>query len=194
MRALILSAAVTVVLAGCGGGPNVKLYKNETFQEGAAFSKTIPLASGVVCRNVKRALLSQGYAIEQTPSSKDSPFLTAIKNWQPEDDVAVTLRMQVTCVHEDENSSTVFATAVEEGYKLQTVPGSMSAGVSVATVTIPSFSGRQLMLVRRETIQDAQFYGRFYSLVQQYAEAEEKGALPPLAEQKPTEQKSTSKR
>jgi Uncharacterized protein conserved in bacteria (DUF2242) len=181
MRALILAAAVVAALAGCGGGPNVKLYKNENFQSDASFSKTIPLASGVVCRNVKRALLSQGYVIEQTPATKDSPFLAASKNWQPEDDVAVTLRLQVTCVHEDENSSTVFATAVEEGYKLQTVQGSVAAGVSVATVTLPAMSGRQLMLVRRETIQDPQFYARFYDLVQKYAEAEQSGGPPPIA-------------
>jgi len=184
MRALIPAVVAVAVLAGCGGGPNVKLYKNEDFKSGAAFSKTIPLSSGVVCRNVKRALLSQGYLIEQTPASKDSPFLSGSKNWQPEDDVAVTLRLQVTCVHEDENSSTVFATAVEEAYKLQTVTGSVSAGVSIATVTLPSTSGRALMVVRRETIQDPQFYGRFYDLVHAYAQAEQNGGPPPLADKK----------
>jgi len=179
MSVLLSSVVAAVVLAGCGGGPNVKLYKNENFQSSAAFSKTIPLSSGVVCRSVKRALLSQGYLIEQTPASKDSPFLSGTKNWQPEDDVAVTLHLQVTCVHEDENSSTVFATAVEEAYKLQTVMSSVSAGVSIATVTLPSNSGRALMVVRRETIQDPQFYGRFYNLVKAYAEAEQNGTPPP---------------
>ena len=195
MRACIpVAVAVAVaVLAGCGGGPNVKLYKNEDFQSTAAFSKTIPMPSGVVCRNVKRALLSQGYVIEQTPASKDSPFLTATKNWQPEDDVAVKLHLQVTCVHEGENSSTVFATAVEEAFKLQSINSSVSAGVSVATVTIPSISGRALMVVRRETIQDPQFYARFYDLVQKYAEAERDSGLPPLADEQTTG-KSTTQR
>lgn len=185
MRASTLAIAA-LLLAGCGAGPNVKLYKSENFQAGAAFSKTIPMASAVVCRNVKRALLSQGYQIEQTPATKDSPFLTGTKNWQPEDDVAVTLHLQVTCVHEDENSSTVFATAIEEAYKLQTVTGSVSAGVSIATITMPSSSGRALMVVRRETIQDPEFYGRFYTLVQKFAEAERNSGPPPLAEEQTT--------
>jgi hypothetical protein len=193
MRASFL-AVVALFLAGCGGGGTpVKLYKSENFQSGAAFSKTIPLPSSIVCRNVKRALLSQGYVIEQTPASKDSPFLDGTKNWQPEEDVAVTLRLQVTCVHEDENSSTVFATAVEEAYKLQTITGSVSAGVSIATVTLPSSSGRALMVVRRETIQDPVFYGRFYDLVQKYAEAERTSGPPPLAEEQ-TNPKPTTKR
>jgi hypothetical protein len=86
-------------------------------------------------------------------------------------------------VHEDEDHSTVFATAVEEAYKLQTVMGSVSAGVSIATVTLPSSQGRALMVVRRETIQDPKFYEQFYGLVQKYAEAEQNNLPPPLAEQ-----------
>ena len=182
MRATLIAAAASFALYGCGGGPPVKLYKNEDFQDKVSYSKTLPMPSNVVCRNVKRALLSQGYTIEQTPGNKDSPFLTGIKNWQPENEIAVTLRLQVTCVHEDENSSTVFATAVEEAYKLQTVMGSVSAGVSIATVTMPSSSGRALMVVRRETIQDPKFYDRFYTLVQKFAESEPKHEAPPLAD------------
>lgn len=182
MRILLLAVAA-LALAGCGGGGStVKLYKSENFQSDAAFSKKIPLPSDVVCRSVKRALLSQGYLIDQSPQNKDSPWLAGTKNWQPEEDVAVTLRLQVTCVHEDENSSTVFATAVEEAYKLQTITGSVSAGVSIATVTMPSSSGRALMVVRRETIQDPKFYAQFYNLVQKYAEFEQKNGPPPLAE------------
>lgn len=182
MRATLIAASLTLALSGCGGGPPVKLYKSEDFQDKASFSKTIAMPSSVVCRNVKRALLSQGYTIEQTPGNKDSPFLTGVKNWQPEDDIAVTLKLQVTCVHEDENSSTVFATAIEEAYKLQTFMGSVSAGVSIATVTMPSSSGRALAVVRRETIQDPKFYDRFYTLVQKFAEAEPAQSAPPLAE------------
>ena len=182
MRALIVPVAFALLLAGCFGGPPVKLYMSEDFKGGAAFSRTIPLSSDVVCRSVKRALLSQGYSIEQTPGNQGSPLLTGTKNWQPEDDIAITLKLQVTCVYENENSSTVFATAVEEAYKLQAVMGSVSAGVSVATVTMPATSGRALMPVRRETIQDPKFYDRFYSLVQKYAEAEPVVTPPPLAE------------
>jgi hypothetical protein len=59
----------------------------------------------------------------------------------------------------------------------------VSAGVSIATITMPSSSGRALMVVRRETIQDPEFYGRFYTLVQKFAEAERNSGPPPLAEE-----------
>lgn len=184
---ILLLAIAALALAGCGGsGTPVKLYKSENFKSEAAFSKKIPLPSGVVCRSVKRALLSQGYLIDQSPQNKDAPWLVGTKNWQPEEDVAVTLRLQVTCVHEDENSSSVFATAVEEAYKLQTITGSVSAGVSIATITMPSTSGRALMVVRRETIQDPKFYDQFYNLVHKYAELEQKNGPPPLAEHEAT--------
>jgi hypothetical protein len=179
--AFFLAVAVAGVLAGCGGGTPVKLYKSENFQSDAAFSKTIPLPSDIVCRSLKRALLSQGYIIDKTPGSKDSPWLAGTKSWQPEEDVAVTLHLQVTCTHENENSTTVFATAIEEAFKLQTVTGSVSAGVSIATVTMPTSSGRALMPVRRETIQDPKFYARFYDLVQKYAEADMKSGPQPMA-------------
>ena len=182
MRACV-SALALLILAGCGGGPNVKLYKVEDFKTGtAAFSRTLPLASNVVCRNVRRALISQGYVIEQTPASKESPFLQGSKSWQPEDDVSITLKVQATCVHEGDNSSTVFITAIEEAHKLQTVMNSVSAGVSVATVTLPSTSGRALMPVRRETIQDPKFYASFYDLVYKFAKQEHDSTPPPLAE------------
>jgi len=183
MHLLSLSLVVAFLLAGCGGsGTVVKRYENEKFRAGATYSRKVALPTRVVCHSVKRAMLSQGYLLDQGPGNKDSPLLVGTKSWQPENDVAVTLRLQVTCVHEGETASSVFATGIEESYKLQEVTGSVSAGVSIATITVPSTSGRALMLVRRETIEDPQFYARFYSLVEQYAKAEHDSEQSSLAE------------
>jgi hypothetical protein len=49
---------------------------------------------------------------------------------------------------------------------------SFSAGVSFATVTVPSGMEKVLHVVSRETIRDPQFYERFYLLVESYARDE----------------------
>jgi hypothetical protein len=101
-------------------------------------------------------------------------ILVGTKTWQVEDETTVTINLQVTCVHNDDESSTVFATAVQELFRVQRIPSNLSAGVSIATVTVQQTSGRQITVVGRETIQDKDFYERFYALVSKYAETERK--------------------
>ena len=168
------AGSIALALAGCGGGDaGWKQYRTETFEESTAYNKQLAFPSSLACRAVKQALLSQGYMIDR---SSESIILVGSKNWQVEDETTVTLNLQVTCVHNDDESSTVFAAAVQELSRVQRVTGSMSAGVSIATVTVPQSSGRQLVVVGRDTIRDPEFYGRFYALVQRFAENERKAS------------------
>ncbi len=112
---------VSLALAGRrSDGTNPKLYKSESFEPNASFSRKIPLPNSVVCRCGRRAT-------------------------QPgklEEETTVTLHLHVTRAHE--GLSPVFATATEEVLKPQKAAGSVSTGVSVATLTMPSTSGRAL--------------------------------------------------
>jgi hypothetical protein len=47
-----------------------------------------------------------------------------------------------------------------------------SMGVGPATLTLPSGSAKVLGTVRRETITDPNFYGQFFSLVQNFVDQE----------------------
>jgi len=100
--------------------------------------------------------------------SADSVTLTGVKEFQPDDDTNVELRMQTSCADNGDGTSTVFATAIREVAKVQNVKQSVTAGISIATVTLPAGSERVMQVINRETVQDTKFYRRFYRLVRAY--------------------------
>jgi hypothetical protein len=120
-------------------------------------------AGDAVCWNVKRAFLTQGYILDR---SSDSVVMVGTKDSQPDPKTNVTIRLQATCVDNKDGTSTVFATAERDVSKLQKVRQGWSAGVSIATLTVPTGSENVLQVVSRETIRDSNFYQGFYSLVQ----------------------------
>jgi hypothetical protein len=134
------------------------------------FSKKVAGEGEVVCWSVKRAFLTQGYMLDR---SSDPVIVTGTKDIQTDDKTSETLRMQATCVDNRDGSSTVFASAAHEVNALQRTPSTVSAGVSLATITVPAGSETSLRLQRRETIKDPKFYERFYTLVQQFAREEQ---------------------
>ena len=161
--------ALTFTLAGCSS--KREIYREEVFQPQTQFSATIQRPSKVVCWSVKRAFLSQGYMLDR---SADSATLTGAKDYQRDDDTTITLRLQTTCAENNDGSSTVFATASRDISKVQKEKQHRSAGIGWATVTVPSGSAESLRLIKRETVQDKDFYQRFYKLVRTYAEEDEK--------------------
>lgn len=168
-RVCLLQLIAAIVLAGCGTTREV--YQGEAFQPNTQFSATIQRPSKVVCWSVKRAFLSQGYMLDR---SADSATLTGVKDYTVDDETTVTLRLQTTCAENNDGSSTVFATASRDVNKVQQEKQHRSAGIGWFTVTIPSGSAESLRLIKRETVQDAGFYQRFYSLVKTFAEEDDK--------------------
>ena len=155
-----------LLMSGCG---KKDMYRDEPFRADTPFSARIQGRGEDVCWSVKRAFLTQGYMLER---GADPLIMTGTKESQPDSDTNVTMRLQATCVDNRDGTSTVFATASQEVSKLQTVMHSMTAGVSIATISVPSGTDRSLRVQKRETVQDRKFYERFYALVQQYAHEE----------------------
>jgi hypothetical protein len=139
------------------------------FYASAPFSKTIDGSGDVVCWSVKRAILSQGYMLDR---SSEPGVLTGTRDYQPNDKLNVTVHLQTTCADNRNGTSIVFVTAEREESKLQKMKQSSSLGIGPATLTMPSGSAKVLGTVRRETIQDANFYNSFFSLVQGYVSQE----------------------
>lgn len=162
MRCLNLVAA-GVVLAGCASKP---MYVKESFADRTPFSRKVRGSGEVVCWSVKRAFLTQGYMLER---SADPVIVTGTKEVQKDDKTNEAIRLQATCVDDHDGTSTVFANAIYELSKLQSQPQSVSAGVAIATITVPTGSETAMRLQRRETITDPKFYDRFYSLVEQFS-------------------------
>jgi hypothetical protein len=157
--------AVAAAVTGCAS-------KHDTrgpFVGSAPFSKTIPGSGDAVCWSVKRALLGQGYMLER---SSESGVLTGTRDSQPEEKINVTVRLQTTCADNRNGTSIVFVTAEREVSKLQKMKQTTSAGIGPATITMPAGSAKVLGLVRRETIEDPNFYNSFFTLVQGFVAQE----------------------
>lgn len=164
MKSLPIFLAASIVLAGCASAPPKPEFRSDT-----PYSKVIQGEGDAVCWSVKRAFLMQGYLLDH---GGDSVILIGTKDTQADDETNVTQRMQTTCVDNHDGTSTVFATATRETSRLQRVPTSVSAGVSIATVTLPAGNEKVLRPVRRETIQDPKFYQGFYALVEKFSAQE----------------------
>src|SRR5262249_60510179 len=112
----------------------------------------------VVCWSVKRAFLNQGYMLDR---STDTVFV-GTKEFQPDEETNVTIRLQTTCADNRDGTSTVFATASREESKLQSATQHRSAGVGWATITLPVGSGKGLRGVKRGTRPGATSLMGFY--------------------------------
>ena len=158
---LTIAAAVT----GCAS-------KHDTrgpFVASAPFSKTIPGSGDAVCWSVKRALLGQGYMLER---SSETGVLTGTRDSQPTEKMNITVHLQTTCADNRNGTSIVFVTADREVSKLQRMKQSTSAGIGPATITVPAGSAKVLGIVRRETIEDPNFYNSFFALVEGFVAQE----------------------
>lgn len=162
----VMTAAV-LVTGGCAS--NRHDVARGPFYASAPFSKTIEGSGDVVCWSVKRAILSQGYMLDR---SSEPGVLTGTRDYQPTDKLNVTVHLQTTCADNRNGTSIVFVTAEREESRLQKMKQSSSLGIGPATLTMPSGSAKVLGTVRRETIQDANFYNSFFALVQGYVAQE----------------------
>ena len=172
MSFLLNGAALAALLAACSSNP---AYRDEKFADNTPYSKRVQGCGDVVCWSVKRAFLTQGYLLDR---SADPVIVTGTKDVQSDEQTNETLRLQATCVDNHDGTSSVFASANYEVSKLQRTPQTVSAGVSLATITVPAGSETSLRLQSRETIKEAKFYERFYSLVERFAREEERAAVP----------------
>ena len=162
-------ALLTVAAAAAATGCASKHDTRGPFVGSAPFSKTIPGSGDAVCWSVKRALLGQGYMLER---SSESGVLTGTRDAQPTEKTNVTLRLQTTCADNRNGTSIVFVTANREVSKLQKMKQSTSAGIGPATITMPAGSAKVLGVVRRETIDDPNFYNSFFALVEGFVAQE----------------------
>jgi hypothetical protein len=161
---ICIAATAIALLAGCAHHP-----PPQQFTAAAPFSRTFTGSGDAVCWSVKRALLSQGYMLYRP---NDAGVLTGSRDEQPKPTLNVTMRLQTTCADNRNGTSIVFVTATREENELQKMKQTTSMGVGPATLTMPSGSARVLGTVRRETIKDPDFYGQFFTLVQNFADQE----------------------
>jgi len=161
-----LAALTTLTLSACGGGRAAdSMLLRESFDSGDMYSRTVDGSPGEACEAARRTLLSQGYAIARA----DSTAVEGSKNFQPRDDDHEQLVLRISCAPRADQAL-VFVSAVQDRYALKKSPTSASVGVgALGSVSLPFGSNDDsLVKVASSTVQDGDFYGRFFQRLQQY--------------------------
>jgi hypothetical protein len=148
------------LLAACAGPPPVHLA--ERFDPQSPYQHFFRAEREASCEAGKRALLSQGYVIDQ--ARPDS--LQATKYFQPDHEHTTTLQFSLVCVSAGGGTVT-YANARELRYALKAA-GS-SAGLSVTglgSISLPwGANNENLVKVGEATVADPDFYSRFFGLM-----------------------------
>jgi len=170
---------LAVSLSACGGRAADSTLLRESFDSGDTYSRTVPGSPATACEAARRTLLSQGYAIVRYGADA----VEANKNFQPRDDEHEQLVLRISCAPRGDEAL-VFISAVQDRYALKKSPTSASVGVgALGSVSLPFGSNDDsLVKVASSTVQDADFYRRFFARLQQYLPAAAAGTPPPPAQ------------
>ena len=165
----LVSAVVLAGLSGCGGRAADSTLLRESFDSGDMYSRAVDGTPAEACEAARRTLLSQGYAIARA----DDVAVEGSKNFQPREDDHEQLVLRISCAPRA-GQALVFVSAVQDRYALKKSPTSASVGVgALGSVSLPFGSNDDsLVKVASSTVQDADFYGRFFQRLQQYLPTE----------------------
>lgn len=161
----LVASVVALLLSACGGRAADNTLLRESFDSGDMYSRTVDGSSADACEAARRTLLSQGYAIARA----DGGAVEGNKNFQPRDDDHEQLVLRISCAPRGDKAL-VFVSAVQDRYALKKSPTSASVGVgALGSVSLPFGSNDDsLVKVASSTVQDKEFYGRFFQRLQQY--------------------------
>jgi len=160
-RTLNLALLTLPLLVACGT-PSV--YPDEAFSKQSPYFQKFRQGEVQACEAAQHALLSQGYRIERAEAQN----VRAKKDFQPDDDVNVTIDFDVVC-KPSSSGSTVFVNAVETTYELKKTSGAASLNVSGGGIALPwGKSTDALVKVAGKTVEDEKFYKRFFDLLASY--------------------------
>ncbi|MBS7779636.1 DUF2242 domain-containing protein [Acidovorax sp. CCYZU-2555] len=162
-------------LAGCSSEPMKRVKSQEDFSSTATYSRLFDATPAQTCEAARRALLSQGYMINNARTD----LVEGQKSFQPEPEVHLQMLIRVVCVPEsaDHGISLGFVTALQDRYALKKSANSASLGVgALGSVSLPFAASNDSMIkVGSETIAVDAFYENFFDLVKRFLQSE---ALP----------------
>jgi hypothetical protein len=166
LAASIATAALALV-AGCAV-PRVAVEAQESFDSSATYSRTYAAVEAQTCEAARRALLSQGYVIAIATSEQ----VRGRKSFQPAPEAHAEVEFTVVCAKEGfaGRRTIAFVNAVQENYSLRKSNNSASVGLSpFGSLSLPfTGSDESLVKVASATVTSADFYERFFQLVERY--------------------------
>lgn len=141
---------------------NQAVYTGESFASDSPFRMRADGDVAMACESARRALLGQGYLIE----GAGSETVKGRKAYNSEDTQNTFIEMNIVCLS-DASGSTLYATGVLTTYALKKSTSSASVGLSaLGSISLPiGQSADSLVKVSEATIDDKDFYKRFFSAV-----------------------------
>ena len=187
----VCTGLLASALAGCARLPEAMpgleqrhlQFTPNDFDAASMHTRHVLDSQANTCEAARRALLSQGYLV----NTASADTVAGRKYYQPHQDVHYEVQMRVVCAPEGQGDArtSAFASALQDRYVIKKVNNSASLGVGgLGSVSLPvSATDDTLVKVGSETIRDAQFYDRFFSLFQRYVRLAPSGSAPmPLPE------------
>lgn len=159
-------------LTACLSLPVKPIPTPESFNSVATYSRLFDAPPAQTCEAARRALLSQGYLIQQSRPEE----VEGRKNFQPDPESHLQMMIRVVCAPEgrEQRLSLGFVTALQDRYSLKKTNSSASVGVGVGSVSLPFLGGTDSMVkVGSETIAADSFYDSFFDLVKRYLLSEQ---------------------
>ncbi len=153
---LLLPLIGALALAACA---KKAVYVDESFSNDSPFKLRVEGDTTLACESARRSLLGQGYLIELANSDE-------VKGRKATRGENTFIEMNIVCVPEN-NGSTIFAAGVLSTYDLKKSSSSASVGLSaLGSISLPiGQSADSLVKVSEETIDDKEFYKRFFTAV-----------------------------
>lgn len=161
LRYFCLAALSCLLLGACGASKSTRAYQTESFTSETPFQYYSNREPDVACEVAKRALLSQGYQVDDAKPRN----IRGEKFFRPQPDQATTLSITLVCLPSS-LGAVVYANGLETQYEMKSK--GTSAGVSVATVgsvSLPwAMDKDTLVKIGEETITAPEFYQRLFDL------------------------------
>uniref|UniRef100_Q47G65 Lipoprotein n=1 Tax=Dechloromonas aromatica (strain RCB) TaxID=159087 RepID=Q47G65_DECAR len=161
-RTMALAALAGLLLSSCGTTKGPRSYQSETFPSETPFQYYSSREPDNACEIAKRALLSQGYQIDDAKPRS----IRGEKYFRPKPDEANTLTITLVCLPSS-LGTVIYANALETQYEMKSK--GTNAGVSVSalgSVSLPwAVDKDTLVKVGEETITAADFYKRLFDLI-----------------------------
>jgi hypothetical protein len=161
-RSLMLAVLAALALGACNTTKASRSYQSETFTSETPFQYYSSREAEGACEVGKRALLSQGYQIDdEKPRS-----IRGEKYFRPRADEATRLSITLVCLPSS-LGAVIYASALETQFEMKS-KGS-NAGVSVSalgSLSLPwSIDKDTLVKVGEETVTAHDFYQRLFDLI-----------------------------
>src|SRR6478736_976099 len=156
------------LLTACSFPRQYNKFNEEAFASTTMYSRSFPGTAKSVCEAARRALLGQGYVIDDAPGAT----VRGHKNFQPENDIHLQVTFNIACADNSKGSqsATVFASAVNDRYTLRKNSNSASVGVGAfGSLSLPFGSSDDAMVkVGSETVAVQKFYDGFFEQLEGY--------------------------